>query len=131
MEKLKLDTGVQAFRINGGGILRFNPADPNLYARFFEALDKLRDLEFELTGQVRAMEHDDGAGVLRLMSQADAKMKALLTQVFGGGNDFDQLLDGVNLMAVAANGERVLTNLIDALMPVFEAGLRRCALEGK
>ena len=37
MKKLNIDTGVEEFRVNGRGVLRFNPADPNLYHRFFAA----------------------------------------------------------------------------------------------
>lgn len=33
--ELNIDTGVEEFRVNGRGVLRFNPADPNLYHRFF------------------------------------------------------------------------------------------------
>ena len=35
--ELNIDTGVEEFRVNGRGVLRFNPADPNLYHRFFAA----------------------------------------------------------------------------------------------
>ena len=37
MKKLNIDTGVEEFSVNGQGVLRFNPADPNLYHRFFAA----------------------------------------------------------------------------------------------
>ena len=42
MEKIQFDSGVRSYRINGGGILRFNPGDPNLYSRFLEAGEKLQ-----------------------------------------------------------------------------------------
>ena len=32
--ELNIDTGVEEFSVNGRGVLRFNPADPNLYHRF-------------------------------------------------------------------------------------------------
>ena len=35
MQNLTIDTGMQEFCVNGRGVLRFNPADPNLYHRFF------------------------------------------------------------------------------------------------
>ena len=35
--ELNIDTGVEEFSVNGRGVLRFNPADPNLYHRFFAA----------------------------------------------------------------------------------------------
>ena len=37
MHKLLVDTGVEEFEVNGRGVLRFNPGDPNLYHRFFAA----------------------------------------------------------------------------------------------
>ena len=36
-QKLSIDTGVQEFEINGSGVLRFNPSDPNVYNRFMES----------------------------------------------------------------------------------------------
>lgn len=123
MEKLQFDSGMKSFRINGGGVLRFHPGDPNLYSRFLEAVDKFKALEQELT-QACAKEEAD---ILRVLEDADGKMKKLLNWVFGGDNDFHKLLDGVNLLAVADNGERVITNLLQALEPVLLEGARRCA----
>ena len=47
MEKIKFDSGVQEFRINGSGVLRFNPGDPNVFARFMESAKKMEELEKE------------------------------------------------------------------------------------
>lgn len=126
MDKIQFDSGVRAYRINGGGILRFNPGDPNLYARFLEAVEKLRAVEQEL---IRQAEDVQGADIVMLMTKADEKMKGILNWVFGGENDFQQLLNGVNLLAVADNGERVVTNLFGALEPVLVEGAKRCADE--
>ena len=49
--------------------------------------------------------------------------------MFGGDNDFHKLLGGVNLLAVADNGERVVTNLFAALEPVLVDGAKRCAAD--
>lgn len=130
MEKIQFDSGVKHYRINGGGQLRFNPSDPNVYARFLEAADKLRQVEEDLTRQAQALAGEDvGAAAVRLMQRADTQMKELLSWVFGSENDFHQLLQGVNLLAVAGNGERVITNLLQALQPVLVEGARRCAAE--
>lgn len=130
MEKIQFDSGVREYRINGDGILRFNPGDPNVYARFMEAAQKLQDMEKELVEQAKAMEgQDSGAQLVRLMAQADKQMKEVLGWVFGQNNDFDKLLGGVNLLAVAANGERVVTNLFAALQPILVAGAESCAKE--
>lgn len=126
MDKIQFDSGVRAYRINGGGILRFNPGDPNLYARFLEAVEKLRAVEQELTRQAEDVQD---ANIVMLMTKADEKMKGILNWVFGGENDFQQLLNGVNLLAVADNGERVVTNLFGALEPVLVEGAKRCADE--
>ena len=118
MEKIQFDSGIREYRINGMGVLRFNPGDPNLYARFMEAADRIGDMEKELAQKAQA----EGASVVALLQEADRKMKETLGWVFGPGNDFDKLLSGVNLLAVAANGQRVVTNLFAALEPVLVSG---------
>ena len=130
MEKIVFDSGVKEYRINGGGVLRFNPGDPNVYARFLEAADKIRNLEESLQKQAKALDAEEsGAAVVKLMAGADKKMKNVLSWVFGQDNDFDLLLSGVNLMAVAGNGQRVVTNLFEALQPILVAGAQSYANE--
>ena len=122
MEKIQFDVGQRSYRINGGGILRFNPCDPNLYRRFMEAVEKLQAVEAALTEEAQT-----GVDILRLMADADRKMKEILNWVFGSGNDFHKLLEDINLLAVAENGERVVTNLFAALEPVLVEGAKLCA----
>lgn len=124
MEKIQFDSGIRSYRINGAGILRFNPGDPNLYSRFLEAVEKLKEVEAELTQQAAETE---GVQIVKLMTQADEKMKTILGWVFGPENDFQKILGGVNLLAIADNGERVVTNLFGALEPVLVEGAKRCA----
>ena len=126
MEKIQFDVGQRSYRINGGGILRFNPCDPNVYNRFLEAVPKLQMVEEELTGQTGEMQKED---IVKVLTRADEKMKGILNWVFGGDNDFHELLGGVNLLAVADNGERVVTNLFAALEPVLVDGAKRCAAD--
>ena len=130
MQKIQFDSGVQEFRINGGAVLRFNPGDPNVYARFMETAEKLQVMEEDLAQKAKSLEdQDSGTAVVKLMAEADKQMKEVLSWVFGQGNDFDKILGGVNLLAVAANGERVVTNLLTALQPVLVAGAEACARE--
>ena len=126
MEKIQFDAGQRSYRINGGGILRFNPCDTNVYNRFLEAVEKLEAVEADLTRQA---EEKGSEEVIKLLAAADEKMKNILNWVFGGENDFHKLLGGVNLLAVAANGERVVTNLFAALEPVLISGAKQCAGE--
>ena len=123
MEKIQFDSGVRSYSINGGGLLRFNPCDPNVYSRFLEAVDKLQTVEEELLRETA-----DGE-IVKALAAADGRMKQILNWVFGGDNDFQKLLAGVNLLAVAENGERVVTNLFAALEPVLIEGAKRCAGE--
>lgn len=132
MEKLNFDSGVKEYQINNGGVLRFNPSDPNVYARFMDAMDSIRSVEEKLVAKAKELEQPgdqqvNGAAVLRLMQDADRETKQVLTEVFGEGNDFDEILGGVNLLAVAGNGERVITNLLTALQPIMISGAESCA----
>lgn len=123
MEKLKFDSGIKCYRL-GSGVLRCNPTDPNLYARFLQALQEVTAMEEELTAQAKDV---SGEGVIRLLSDADARIKDILNRVFGLDNDFSKILEGVNLMAVGSNGERLITNLFAALEPVLTEGAMACA----
>lgn len=120
MKNLKLDTGVVSYRL-GEGVLRFNPADPNVYVRFSQALDKLQQLEKELP---RRLQNEE---VLAVMADLDRVMKEELGRVFGPGNDFDAMLGGVNLLSAASDGAPVVRHLFAALEPVLTEGARRCA----
>ena len=124
MENIQFDSGVKCYRINGGGTLRFHPGDPNLYSRFLEAVEKLKEVEAELT---RRAEENSGEEIVKLMQQTDEKMKGILGWVFGSENDFQKILGGVNLLAIADNCERVVPNLFAALEPVLVEGAKRCA----
>ena len=129
MEKISFDSGIKSYKINGAGVLRFNPGDPNVYARFLEAADKLQTVEAALAEEAKQLSQADGAAVVQLLNRADREMKGILAWVFGDGNDFDRILKGVNLLAVADNGQRVVTNLLEALQPVLVEGAERCAME--
>lgn len=126
MHKLLVDTGVEEFEVNGRGVLRFNPGDPNIYHRFFAAREELAALDEELVRRSAELpgEGQDGES-LALLAEYDRRVKDLLNRVFGVPNDFDEILGGVNLAGVGANGRRVVENLLDALAPVLQEGARR------
>ena len=112
MEQIQFDTGLREYRV-GGGILRFNPADPNLYARFLEAVEALSALE--LTGDIQGIR------------DMDRQAKAILQTVFGPENDLEAVFGGMNLLAMGSNGHRVLENFLSALEPILTEGALRCA----
>ena len=119
MEKLTFDTGVKSYKV-GAGVLKFNPTDPNIYARFLETLDSLSAMEEELTKA-------SGAEAIAALASADKEVKAKLSYVFGPGNDMDAIFSGVSLLAVGGNGERLITNFLAVIEPVLSQGARVCA----
>lgn len=132
MDQIIFDSGIKEYRVNEKGVLRFNPSDPNVYGRFVDAVDKIKAVEAEMAAKANAIDAeqgdpDTGAALIRIMCETDRKMKDILNEIFGEGNDFNQILEGVNLMAVASDGNRVVNNLIGALTPVLEAGAKSCA----
>lgn len=131
MEKLVLDDGILEIEVNGNGVLRFNPTDPNVYQRFLEVAKVLPELERKYVDEIEQAESEmeQTADTLKRMSAFDAEVKERLSEVFGRENDFDALLGGVNLMAVGHNGERVVTNLLKALAPYIENGIERYRAE--
>lgn len=129
MEQLIFDSGIKEYQINGKGVLRFNPSDPNVYARFMDLVPKINEIEKKNNQKAAKIDRNDknaGEATLRIMRDTDHQIKAVLNEIFGKDNDFDEILEGVNLMAVASNGQRVVSNLMDALQPIMEAGAQAC-----
>ena len=126
MQSLIVDTGVEAFTLNGRGPLRFNPGDPNVYHRFFEAKETLEEMGTSLRSALddlaAAGEAERTEKSLALLAEYDRRIKAMLSGVFGKENDFDALLEGVNLAGLGRNGRPVVQNLLDALAPVLQQG---------
>lgn len=130
MERITFSTGMKEFEINGQTI-RFNPNDLNLFTRFMEAGDQIKAIEKELVERARSLQEEApesiGSATIKLMSEADRKIKDILAWIFGSHNDFDKIFGGENVMSVAENGERNLTNFIMALSPVLTQGAKIAA----
>ena len=116
MEKLQFDSGVRAYRVNGGESLCFNPGDPNLYARLQAAGERLEEMRKEFRG-------DD---VPKMLGQLDKQLKALLSEVFPG-NDMEKIFGGVNLLSPTRSGKTVFENFMAALEPILVQGAADCA----
>lgn len=130
MEKLNISVGIKRYElVEGGALLSFNPGDPNVYARYMEMLPKIRAVEQEMAGKAKAVDaNDESAGekTLQIMRETDRRMKGILNEIFGKENNFDEILLGVNLMAITENGGRVINNVLDALTPIMNAGAKSC-----
>lgn len=130
MEKLNVSVGIKRYQlVEGGALLSFNPGDPNVYARFMELVPKIKTVEQEMAGKAKALDAnsaDAGEQTLKIMRETDQRMKEILNQIFGKENNFDEILVGVNLMAVTEGGNRVINNVLDALTPIMNAGAKSC-----
>lgn len=130
MQKLNFDLGIKEYEI-GGGVLRFNPSDPNVYSRFVAAADKLTEIEQRLTAKAKEYEGKKaGEVMLQLMGEADKEVKELLAYIFGPPNDYnsiDTIFYNGSTLAPGSNGERNITNFIHAVQPILEKGARNCA----
>lgn len=132
MEKLIFDDGLLRLDVNGNGILMFNPSDLNLYHRFTELPKKMLELESNYKKLATVISEDANeeetiSSALGQLRQIDVAVKKELGRVFGEQNDFDALFAGVNLMSVAKNGERVITNFLNAISPYIEKGVSKYA----
>lgn len=134
-QKLIIDDGLVRLDINGNGVLKFNPSDFNVYERFYALTKELPEIEKKYAAEVETLPKGTeteqamalaGRELIRA-KEIDAEVKAKLSAVFGTGNDFDQLLGGVNIMAFGSNGERIITNLLNALLPYVENGIKQHA----
>lgn len=130
--KLNLDDGVISLNINDNGVLCFNPSDFNLYNRFVALVQELPEIEaryLRAQGEDVGANDDQIANARRELGRADeidSELKKRLGDVFGGA-DFDKLLGGINCMACGSNGEMVITNLLNAIKPYLEDGVKRHA----
>lgn len=112
----RLRARMQSIRINGGNAVRIDLSDPSLYTRYFQAVEQICRIEERFDARKNA-----GA----FAQEADDAIRRELCAVFG--EDFGQMLCGANLLAVAANGERTITNLLRALQPVMKRSMEECA----
>ena len=121
MENLNICLGVEEYQIAGGGVLRFNPTDPNIYAAFLDSRKAVEEIHKHFRKQAKSAK--DGADVLQLLRDADSRLKNLLSDIFPG-NDFHKALGGVNLLALGSDGRTVAENLLAALEEILSAGAK-------
>ena len=125
MQKITFDTGIKTYQINDSGVLKFNPSDPNLYKRFKDLRVEIEQIQKDYSERSKTTESGDDA--IDLLAEYDARVKKSLSHVFGEENDFDSILGGANVMAVASNDELVITNFLDAMLPIVEEGVKTYA----
>lgn len=130
MSNINIGYGIKEVTINNRATLRFNPSDPALYDRFCELLTDLESAGEEITKAVNDTS-DDGAvdrwgvpakshRIAQVISKLDTDIKERLRYVFGEGNDFNDIFEGVSSFAGTDTGEWVITNFLNAIRPEIE-----------
>jgi len=124
-EKIELDLGYKTYSINGVDF-HLNVSDINFYKRFrdaykfFESIDKVYQEKFiENTDKPDELGFVGGENLL-LMKEFDVEAKVKLNEVFGCGNDFEKIFQGVNCMSITSNGNSVLFNFLTSITPIIE-----------
>lgn len=91
MRELNFDTGVVEYRVNGGTVIRFNPADTGF-------VERLHDLFEKLGREQEALKADEG--VFDQIRSREAQMRADIDGVFGPGT-CQAVFAGVGVYALA------------------------------
>lgn len=136
MELLNIDVGLKSYQlVEGGEPLVFNPGDPSVYARYMDAVPTLKEMEVEYSNKANTTVSENatdeekvaaGQKSFELLREADTRFKGIFNSIFACGNDFDKILRGVNVMAVTADGDRVINKLLEALSPIMQDGVTAC-----
>ena len=103
---ISIDLGLKSYTIedaegNEVGVIRFNPSDPGLLARWEEASEQMRELTKEPV--------TDAAGIAEL----DKRIKEQMDYAFGTPVS-EVLFQSVSSLAMCANGKMVLENVLSA-----------------
>lgn len=119
MKELNFETGLVEMAVNGGRVIRFNPADIGFCDLLYNLLGKIEAIDTETRKkQERA---DDMAKNFDRFRAGDKRMREAVDAVFGEGFCED-VFCGIRLMALA-NGLTVLENFIFAILDEMDASV--------
>ena len=93
-KNIMFDTGIEEYVVNGGEVLRFNPTDPNVYARFVEFYKELPEITKEYNEALKEYEKtadskeeydekgfDKASKLMEISKNTDKVVKGLLACV--------------------------------------------------
>lgn len=112
MKELNFETGVAEMSVNGGRVIRFNPADIGFADTLYSLLGKIEAIEAD-TAKKRE-KTDDPAKLFDYARASDRRMREAVDSVFGEGF-CDDVFQGVRLVALA-DGLSVIENFIFAVV---------------
>lgn len=120
MKELTFDTGVVEMSINGGRVIRFNPADIGFLETLYGLIGKIEAIDAE-TAKKKG-KSDDPAKLFDYSRAADKRMREAVDAVFG--DDFcADVFQELRLIAMA-NGLSVIENFIFAIIDEMDESVR-------
>jgi len=120
MKELKFETGLVEMAVNGGRVIRFNPADVGFMDTLYTLLGKIEAIEAET--RKKQDKTEDLAKLFDHSRSSDKRMREAVDSVFGEGF-CAQVFPGIRLTALA-DGLSVLENFVFAIMDEMDESVR-------
>ena len=120
MKELKFETGLVEMAVNGGRVIRFNPADVGFMDTLYALLGKIEAIEAET--RKKQDKTEDLAKLFDRSRSSDKRMREAVGSVFGEGF-CAQVFPSVRLTALA-DGLSVLENFVFAIMDEMDESVR-------
>jgi len=120
MRELTFATGLTEMQVNGGRVIRFNPADVGFMDTLFTLLGKIEAIEAET--EKKRDKTDDLARLFDYARASDKRMREAVDAVFGEGF-CDEVFPGLRLTALA-DGLTVLENFVFAVVDQMDESIR-------
>lgn len=122
MKSLNFDDGCIELAIQGdeGRLLKFNPTDYNMAAKFYDLMENAEKKQKELKDKSKKIDNiKNEKDMIEYLRHNDIFFKEELDKIFGNGSS-ELIFAGINVMTTASNGDFVITNFLNALIPYFE-----------
>lgn len=121
MKELNFETGLVAYKINGGVTVQFNPTDSNFVKRLYAAYETLDGKQEHYKKRVETMA--DKKQVFEFAREQDEEMREIIDGLFGQPVS-GEIFGGLNVYAMA-DGLPVWCNLMFAVMDEIDTGFAR------
>lgn len=120
MRELRIETGLQEFRVNDKCVLRFNPADPAFADRIYTALESLKKQQDNKAVDIDTIPETK---VFEYLRELDADMRDTINGVFE--DDVCTPLFGTMSVYASAGGTPLWMNLMMAVIDELDEGIKR------
>ena len=120
MKNLKINGGVQEYRLNNKCTVCFNPSDPAFADKLYTAFDALKQKQDARETNVEKMSARE---MFDWLHELDAEMRETIDGVFGQPV-CNELFGNVSMYAIA-DGAPLWMNLMVAIMDEMDEGIKR------